>query len=79
MTTTTDIVYGRRNYYVAAEASLLHAEQLADKARTLLASSEQRFRDQGPALQALADTYTALSSQALALAVFEITNPDAGI
>lgn len=75
----TDTQTGRRSYYVAAEASLRHGEELAERARHLLSSSgarEDRFRVEAAALKGLADSFTALSQQALALARFESEHPE---
>jgi hypothetical protein len=75
----TDTQTGRRSYYVAAEASLRHGEDLAERARHLLNGSggkEERFRKEAAALRDLADSFTALSRQALDLARFESEHPE---
>lgn len=68
----------RRSYYVAAEASLRTAEDYAERARKLHSSGTGNLPGV-EALKGLADTYTALSRQALALARFESEHPEGAL
>jgi hypothetical protein len=72
----TDTQTTGHSYYVAAQVNLRKAQELADSAKRRLSSADERYRREGEALRGLADSYTALSRQALSLARFEIEHPE---